>query len=238
MSPDVPAIDANPDRRRDRVAAVLLAAPAALFVPLILHHPVLRLGHDAAPATVAAGLATMAGTNALFHGVVLAMLGVQALGLYAFAERLGLARTTVRAGVVAGALAGVLLTLAGVADGFVTPLLQRRCDGGASCGDALLAALSFESAAIQALTTVGLAAYAIALVAWSIAWLVARPTIVGVVALVVAALPLALLAQGGFIGPTRLAALLGPISLWSLVAAASLWTGSRFVGARPVPDPR
>ena len=109
----------------------------------------------------------------MFHGFILLLLSVQALGLYSFVERLGLFRLWVRAGEVRHGTATVLMFVAGTFDGFVTPLLGARCENDlTSCGASLAQLLVIDWAAIQAFTRVALALQALGLLCWSIALLI------------------------------------------------------------------
>lgn len=214
----------------DRAAALLIFVPALLSLVIVLHHPVL---HDAArqnATALSAGIDRIATGNAVFHGFVLLLLSAQALGLYSFAERLGLSRLWVRAGVMLYGTATVLMFVPGIFDGFVTPLLGARCANDPSfCAGGLAGSLTFEWAAIQAFTKVAFAMQALGLLCWSVAlasgdgW---RRWSGGVGALLAIA-PLVMLGtMTHSIDPTRLAEIIVFEALWAIAAAFTLWRGA------------
>ena len=145
----------------NRRAALLAFVPALLSLVIVLHHPVLHQADRQSAATLSEDISRIATANAAFHGVVLLLLSVQALGLYAVAERLGLSRLWVRAGVLFYGAATTLMFVPGIMDGFVTPLLGARCATDPSSCASLSGSLSFEWAAIQAFTKVALAMQAL-----------------------------------------------------------------------------
>lgn len=213
----------------DRTAALLTFVPALASLVMVLHHPVLRPEDARSGAALAAGIARIAAPNALFHGAILLLLGVQALGLASVAGRLGLGRMTVRAGVLFYGVATFLLFIPGTLDGFVTPLLGARCAGSLpACSASVAGALAFEWAAIQAFTRVALALQAIGLLCWSVA-LAQSPRLrwAGLAGALLAAAPLVLLgSMTHVIDPVRLGEIILFEALWAMAAAVMLWTGA------------
>ena len=155
------------------------------------------------------------------------LLSVQALGLYNFAERLGLSRLWVRAGAMLYGTATILMFVPGIFDGFVTPLLGSLCaNDPASCSGGLPGSLVIEWAVIQAFTKVAFAVQALGLLCWSVALLGGQGwrRWCGGVGALIAITPLALLgAMTHAIDPTRLAEIIMFEALWSMAAAAMLW---------------
>ena len=216
------------DRRTDKRAAWLVILPALISVIAVTHHPVVRITKASSPTVAIDAINQVAMVNAAFHAVLLLLLGVQAVGLFTLAERLGLHRLRVRGGLVLFVAAMVSLFIAASFDGFLTPLIGATCVGAADqCGIPLAAALAVDAAAVQAFTKVGLGALALALCCWSIA----LPPMKARTALTITAAMLALapLLWLGLvpqrIGPHELAILLLFEALWSTGAAILLWMG-------------
>ncbi len=216
----------------DRHAAWCVAVPALLFIAVISHHPVLSVSRNASVDEVVAGVSRIATTNAAFHAVVLLMLSGQAIGLWSFADRLGLDRIVVRSGVFFYGTSTLLLFIAGTVDGFATPMLGYGCGAAdpARCAGALAAALSTEFAWIQAFTKVALGMQALALACWSTALALGwkgRTRLAGLLGILIALVPLVLLISADVaIGPARLVLLISSGCVWTCGAAVILWTGA------------
>ena len=212
----------------ERTAAVLIFIPALLSFVMVLHHPVLRLGDTQGSAALATGIGRIASETRIFHGLILVLVAVQALGLYSFAERLGLSRLWVRAGVLFYGLSTVLMFLPGTIDGFVTPLLGSRCFGDATqCANSLAGSLTFAWAAIQAFTTIALALQALALLSWSVALALSSgwQRWAGICGGLLAIVPLAMLGTlDRAINPFVLAEIIIFEAIWSMAAAIMLWS--------------
>jgi hypothetical protein len=216
---------------RDRKAAWCAGLPALLFVIVIAHHPVPGVDRTASVDGLSAAIARIAVQNATFHAGVLLMLSAQAIGLWSFAGRLGLDRLLVRTGAFFYGISTLSLFLAGIVDGFATPLLGHMCsDEPARCANALTTSLSVEFTWIQAFTKVGLATQALGLAFWSAALALGwqgRSRLAGVFGLLIALLPLvALLTTDASLGPARLALLIAPGCVWTFGAAIFLWRGA------------
>jgi hypothetical protein len=220
---DVPSINLT----RDRCAALLIAIPALLSIVIVQHHPVLHTAHTGQAADIVDGIGRMSTLNATVHAAILLTMAVQTIGLTAFAERLGLRRLTVRAGLLFYGAATVLLVIPATFDGFVTPLLPQRCSAVPDiCFTTLTGSLMLESAIIQAFTKVALASQAIGWSCWSARLATERGWVrwLGLAGIIVAAIPLGLIVFASTaIDPWRLTEiLLGEIG-WPLGAAALLW---------------
>ncbi len=213
----------------DRRSALLAIVPTLTTMAIIAHHPVVRVVHPGAIGEIVEGVDALAGWNSAFHALILLLWAAQALGLFAFAERLGLDRTIVRAGVVLYAVSLALVFVAGTVDGFVTPVIAQHC---ASRPETCASQFGFASATIQGATRVGLGAQAIALACWSIA-LATRPKLrlVAVPGLLLSIGALAALAPMTTIDPSRLATIALFEAAWTVGAGWLLWSG-RLASAR------
>ena len=214
----------------DRAAALLMFLPALLSLVIVLHHPILHEADRQSASALSHGIGRIETANAVFHGIVLLLLSAQALGLYSFAERLGLSRLSVRAGAMLYGAATIIMFIPGIFDGFVTPLLgTMRANDPASCCGGLAGSLVIEWAIIQAFTKVAFALQALGLLCWSIALLGEKGwrRWTGVVGAMIAIAPLVMLsAMTHSIDPTRLAEIVMFEALWSMAAASMLWSGA------------
>ena len=212
----------------ERTAAVLIFIPALLSFVMVLHHPVLRLGDTQGSAALATGIGRIASETRIFHGLILVLVAVQALGLYRFAERLGLSRLWVRAGILFYGLSTVLMFVPGTIDGLVTPLLGSRCFGDApQCANSLAGSLTFAWAAIQAFTTIALALQALGLLSWSVALALSSgwQRWAGICGGLLAIAPLAMLGTlDRAIDPLVLAEIIIFEAIWAMAAAIMLWS--------------
>jgi len=213
---------------RDRKAAWCVGLPALLFIVLIAHHPVVGLDRTASVDELSAAIARISLRNAAFHMGVLLLLGAQTIGLWSFVLRLGLNRLLVRSGAFFYGISTGLLFLAGIVDGFATPLLGHICTGdSAGCGGALTTAIYIEFTWIQAFTKLGLTMQALGFAFWSIALVFSwhgRPRFAGVGGFVIALVPVAaLLTSNAALSPGRLAFLIAPGCIWMFGAAMFLW---------------
>lgn len=212
-----------------RPAALLTFIPALLSLVIVLHHPVLRHADVQNSITMVAGLSRIAQEDAIFHGGMLCLFTVQALGLHSFAERLGLSSLWVRAGILSYGLATILLFVAGIIDGFAVPLLGQGCPAApGACAASLSGSLGFAWAAIQAFTKVALAVQAIGLLCWSIQLtrLAGWPRWLGFAGIVLASVPLVMLGtMSHAIGPVQLGEIIVAEALWAMAAAVVLWNG-------------
>jgi hypothetical protein len=216
---------------RDRKAAWCVGLPALLFVVVIAHHPVVGLDRTASVDELSAAIARISLRNAAFHMGVLLMLSAQTIGLWSFAVRLGLDRLLVRSGAFFYGISTGLLFLAGIVDGFATPLLGHICTGdSAGCSGALTTSIYIEFTWIQAFTKLGLTMQALGFAFWSIALVFSchgRPRLAGVGGFVIALVPVAaLLTTNAALGPGRLAFLIAPGCIWMFGAAMFLWSGA------------
>ena len=215
---------------KNRTAAILVFLPAMLSLVIAMHHPVLSQADRQGGDGLVIGVGRIAITSALFHSFFLFLLAAQALGLYVFAEWLGLSRMWVRAGAMFYAIATVLMFVPGAFDGFLTPLLVARCAPSLASACLNISA-AFDWAAIQALTRVALATQALGLLSWSVAlgcmagWRRSAGTVGALIAMVALAM-LGSITQA--INPARLEVLIVPEAIWSMAAAVMLWKSSAF----------
>ena len=210
-----------------RRSALLIAIPAAAIVFAVLHHPAAQIVAGATREQIAEGLHAVSTVNAAFHAGVMLLIGVQALGLFSFAEALGTRRLSVRAGFLFYAVGAMLLFSAASTDGFAMGFLAWRMDsGGMPDAATSLAALTSLSSAIQGFTRGGLLAQSFAMLCWSIAVASSRRSLrvvamLGCIAAV--ALITVLLRDAAPIGPKQLTVLSLIAAVWALGAAACLW---------------
>lgn len=222
-------IGSAPDRKADRVAALLVGLPAIVELALILHHPVpVRTAGTTAATDPFGGIAAVLGANRAFHAVLILLVVAQLTGLLLLARKLGLHRAHVVAGSMFCALAAIVLLLATAIDGFVTFELISRCRASADgCGADTQAALNMIVASVQAFTKLGLVAqsFGFAALAASLLHGAGRLRSSGLAGLAVALAPLVLLASGTYVGPVVIMQILIAHALFAGGAAVLLGTG-------------
>jgi hypothetical protein len=220
----------GPSKTTERVGGAILALTGVLMLGLILNHPTVA-GHQAVQA-LAVSIGRVAAVDRLVHGMLMAIIGLQAVGFYVFAARLGLRGPAVAAGLMAFTAGAVVMVIPATLDGFVIPDVASAClklAGG--CGAADVGALRLISAMIQDFTKVALILMSAASAAWGAALAVRRgwlTRIAGVVGLACAVVPAwVLLTAVVNLRPGNLAQIIAAQVVWALVAAGVLLFGAR-----------
>ncbi|HWE45880.1 MAG TPA: hypothetical protein VG407_07610 [Caulobacteraceae bacterium] len=162
-----------PRRFSDRFAGAVLGLAAVLSLVLILHHPV--LGHVSSPEATTAAIRKLAALDRWVHGGLIALMALTLLGLLHLSQRLGLDKPAVAGGFVAYALGTVLVSIAGVFDGFVISDLGEHCAAAgvdaAACSATALDLLRLCGTVVQDFTKVGLGAMSLGVAFWGVAFL-------------------------------------------------------------------
>jgi len=216
---------ASPGQGAGRFGAALLALTGLLTLALVMNHPVLEGRHDI--QSVAVGIQALATADRLVDGLLMAVLGLQAVGSWIFSARLGWRGPAVAAGFLAFAAGAVVMTIPATLDGFVTPDLADAClKLSVGCGGADAGALRLVAVMIQDFTKLALILMAAAAASWGVA-LLFRPgwlnRMAGIAGLACAAVPAwVLLSSAVYLRPSNLAAIIAAQVVWSLVAAAVL----------------
>lgn len=99
-----------------RAGGVALVTASAAMVAFMAMHPTVH-AHDA--AGFSAEITKISAFNGVVHATLIGVMAVLGAGVAGLATRLGTGLWTVRAGLVAGAIGGVWLTLAALINGFV-----------------------------------------------------------------------------------------------------------------------
>jgi hypothetical protein len=107
-------------RRVLRISGLVLMLAPLLEIVGMAHHPSVH-GHDA--AQLVQELRAAAGSAAIVHGVLIALMFATLLALTEYSLARGLARAAVRVGLIAYAAGVLALTAAALVSGFVTPRL-------------------------------------------------------------------------------------------------------------------
>lgn len=201
-------------------AATLLST---LFVALD------RSGGGTTPAAILAGIAQLAGLKAWVHGVAMASVCAYAYGHATLAQRLGLQRGAVLAGLAAYLFGCMAMLLATLLDGFVTP--HVALDAGTAIAPRVAFALDlvhYLGVILNDLAKLSWVLQAVGTLAWSTVLLRrgAAGWWVGAVGVLSSGLVLALLALSDMrMSMASLLAVLFAQLLWNLAAAALLWRG-------------
>jgi hypothetical protein len=216
----------RPSPSSTRSAGIAIAAAtlvSTIFVALD------RSGGGTTPATILAGIARLAGLKALVHGVAMASVCAYAYGHATLAQRLGLQRGVVLAGLATYLFGCMAMLLATLLDGFVTP--HVAIDAGAAV--ATRAAFAFDlvhylNLILNDLAKLGWVLQGVGTLAWAIVLLQRRGAarVVGGVGLMSSGLVLALLALSATsMSMASLLAVLCAQLLWNLAAGVLLWRG-------------
>ena len=174
-----------------RRAGIVLVAATIVSILAMAHHPSVA-SHDAGAAIAEIG--TKATLNRIVHGVLIALMGLEAYAFAVFAHRIGARRDAVRLGFVAYAIGiGAMIGAALISGFVVTRLASHYAEAGAD-PDAFANLARLAMAGNQSLAQLGVIAISVAILAWSVALLHDRAqrwlAIVGLAASVLPALAL------------------------------------------------
>jgi hypothetical protein len=174
-----------------RRAGIVLVAATLVSIVAMAHHPSVA-SHDAGAAIAEIG--TKATLNRIVHGVLIALMGIEAWAFAVFADRLGGRRDAVRLGFVAYAIGIGAMIGAALISGFVVTRLAAHYADAEADPSAFANLAQLAMAGNQALAALGVVAISVAILAWSVALLHDRArrglAIVGLTASVLPALAL------------------------------------------------
>ncbi|MCX5690822.1 MAG: hypothetical protein NTV94_13740 [Planctomycetota bacterium] len=179
-----------------RSAGIILITIAACEILFMAMHPT-SSAHDVASFATEASRGVPG--NAMVHGILITLLLIMCSAYITFAQFLGLSRLLVRTGLVAFLAASTCGIVAGLINGFIVPATAAAFAGAdQATTNALIPVLRLcrEANGVCAKTDVAWASAAILL--WSVALLRRRgiATAAGIIGLICAIVPLALLATG------------------------------------------
>ncbi len=215
----------TPVRGAQWFGAALLALTGLFTLALVMNHPTLGARHDV--QTVAIGIQALARVDRLVHGLLMAVLCLQAAGFYIFSARLGWRSPAVAAGFMAFAAGTVVMTIPTTLDGFVTPDLAAAClKLSMGCSGADAGAFRLVAVMIQDFTKLALILMSAAALGWGLALVFRRGWVnrlAGLIGLACAAVPAwVLLTSQVTLRPDNLAQVIAAQVVWSLVAAGVL----------------
>ncbi len=157
--------DTAPPVPRDRMSALIIGGGSLLMAPVMAHHPT---AHGETLSTVVDSLVSGAAFNGLVHGVLVAVIGMLAIGYAGFADGLAYPRLA-RAGRMAYFAGALALGTAGLINGFATPdlaaALAPRDAAALAAGRPVFDALW---ALNQAFAAAGVVAISVAILLWAI----------------------------------------------------------------------
>ena len=122
-----------------RIAAWVLIAAPALELAAMAHHPSIE-SHD--PVRVVTQLRELAALDAQVHGILIGLIYAVLFAVAQFATERGFARAAVRGGFLAYAGGVIIMSLAGLVDGFIVPRVALLLPGIAPAEPALIARLA------------------------------------------------------------------------------------------------
>ena len=148
-----------------KVAGIIMAIAALLSLVGISLHPVAAT-HN--PTTLLPELVSLRPMDELVHGALLVLALGLLFGLSVFSLRRGLHRQLVVAALIAYGTGVIALICAALADGFVTPWIAARYEGGTPQEIAIaIEFLVLCAIVIQVSTRFAIAAISIAIACWS-----------------------------------------------------------------------
>jgi hypothetical protein len=193
------------------------------------------------PLAILQSMVALRDTHQLVHIVAMACIGGLTLGFTVLAQRLGLRRLPVLAGLIAYSAGSMLMLVATIIDGFISTdtaaLFATKSPEAVRVGYWMIQALA--GVALTDIARVAWVCQSVAAVAWSLAMLrdagLARKA--GVVGLVTGALPgVAVVAVGAHMTEIVVVGILLVQALWNLTAATYLLRGVKLV-ANPARSP-
>jgi hypothetical protein len=148
-----------------RIPGISLVASAILAMAAMAHHPTAGGGGDF--AGFARNVERMAEVNQAVHGTMIVLVAVLTWTLVAFAARRGLHRPLVMAGMVAWAIAAVLMIIPPVFNGFVIVDIARRALASPEAADMLRVTMQTLSSGVGMIVMIGTIGMSIAVFLWS-----------------------------------------------------------------------
>lgn len=165
MTHDSGTADGREPASNGRPAGIVLGLGSIIMVAFMAIHPTVH-AHDG--GGLASEMSRIAIRNAVVHGTLIANEGLMLLGLLGLADRLGLGRMLVRAGIIAAAMGTITLVGAALLNGFITPALVARHAGAGASFEELHPVLLLTHMSSVALVYAGIPAMSAAVLAWSI----------------------------------------------------------------------
>lgn len=148
-----------------RIPGISLVASAILAMAAMAHHPTAGGGGDF--AGFARNVERMAEVNQAVHGTLIVLVAVLTWTLVAFAARRGLHRPLVMAGLVAWAIAAVVMIIPPVFNGFVIVDIARRALASPEAADMLRVTMQTLSSGVGVIVIIGTLGMSIAVFLWS-----------------------------------------------------------------------
>jgi hypothetical protein len=148
-----------------RIPGISLVASAILAMAAMARHPISGGGGDF--AGFARNVERTAGVNQAVHGTMILLVGVLTWTLLAFAVRRGLHRPLVMAGLVAWAIAAVVMIIPPVFNGFVIVDIARRALASPEAAEMFRVTMQTLSAGVGVIVMIGTIGMSIAVFLWS-----------------------------------------------------------------------
>jgi hypothetical protein len=211
-----------------RAAALVLIVVPFLEVLAMAHHPSVH-AHEV--TQVVAELRASAGSSALVHGILIALMYLVLLGLTEFSVRRGLARVAVRAALIAYGAGVLLMTAAALVSGFITPRIALAVPALAPADPALITQLAtFATLFNQAFARCAAVLMSAGIAAWSLGLLhgsIAARVVGGFGLLTGIGCALALVSGVLQLQVHGMAAVLALQSVWTVGVGCLLWRETR-----------
>jgi hypothetical protein len=162
-----------PQATADRIAAWALIAIPVLEIAAMAHHPSIT---SREPVQIVTQLRALAALDARVHAILIALIFAALFALAQFAAARGLGRAAVRTGLLAYAAGVMIMTPAGLVDGFIVPRVALVLPGIAPAAPDLLAQFAaFAMLFNQAFASCGAVLMSVGIAAFSLELLRAAP---------------------------------------------------------------
>ena len=211
-----------------RAAALVLIVVPFLEILAMTYHPSVH-AHEV--TQVVSELRASAGSSALVHGILIALMYLVLLGFTEFSVRRGLSRAADRAALITYGAGVLLMTLAALVSGFITPRIALAVPALAPADPALIVQLAtFATLFNQAFAHCAAVLQSAAIAAWSLGLLrgsVAARVVGGFGLLTGIGCALALVGGVLRLDVHGMAAVLALQSVWTVGAGCLLWREAR-----------
>jgi hypothetical protein len=207
------------------VAGGILVLCSLVAIVSVAHHP--SVGHARSRADVLAQIIALQGPDHTVHAIVLAAAAGMLFGLVVFAQRLGLQRQTVSAGLVAYALGTATVLFAGLLDGFAIPSVAVAYAGRPDGAAGALQLITLCAILIQVCTKFWLFATSAAVGLWSFPLLRAHGMLraIGVLGIAASVLIIAGTAMSATVNAHTLGALMLLQAIWTIAIGVLMIRG-------------
>jgi hypothetical protein len=185
--------EATAPRASERWSGLLIVVCTLVMVSFMAMHPTL---HHHGNDEVAAEMKQIASFNAFVHGTLIGLIALIWIGLWALVRRLGFDSLLVRIALGAYSLGVIAVSATATLNGFVTPSLVLKYADLPGGLETMRQAHDLAFAIEQTTGKMGIVAMSLGVIAWSIVLVRGSARVTGALGIVLAGIPVLLLAVG------------------------------------------